>query len=168
MFCYYMVLIIEIPHLKLKGTQKKDGRTHSWPWNTSWDSSAIFHTLTERSLPPAVTQSSRLRLSSPVIASWCPKLQQITVKTFKTNSSVGQQDKLISDLVTHRVSTYAFSSTFHTFTERSWEALYSSWVPLLNERPWEGKDICCFIGGPRSDSIYTTVCISWKRETVPI
>lgn len=60
-------------------SEERPKETHSWPWNTSWDSSAIFHTLTERSLPPAVTQRSRLKLSSPVIASWCPKLQQITV-----------------------------------------------------------------------------------------
>ena len=59
--------------------EERQRETHSWPWNTSWDSSAIFHTLTERSLPPAVTQRSRLRLSNPVMASWCPKLQRITV-----------------------------------------------------------------------------------------
>lgn len=52
--------------------------------------------------------------------------------------------KMIISLVTHRVSTYAFSSTFHTLTERSWEALYRSWVPLLNERPWEGQKTSSF------------------------
>lgn len=51
--------------------------THSWPWKTSCDSSAIFHTLTERSRPPAVTQRSRLRLSSAVMASWWPKLWEV-------------------------------------------------------------------------------------------
>lgn len=58
--------------------RQKEGQTHSWPWNTSWDSSDIFHTLTEPSLPPVVTQRSRLKQSSPVMASWCPKLQPVT------------------------------------------------------------------------------------------
>lgn len=69
-------------HCKQWHTESPEERrieTHSWPWNTSWDSSAIFHTLTERSLPPAVTQRSRLRLSSAVMASWCPKLQRVTI-----------------------------------------------------------------------------------------
>lgn len=48
--------------------KERSAGTHSWPWKTSCDSSAIFHTLTERSLPPAVTQRSRLRLSRPVMA----------------------------------------------------------------------------------------------------
>lgn len=52
--------------------------------------------------------------------------------------------EIIFWLVTHRVSTYAFSSTFHTLIERSWEALYSSWVPFLNERPCEGKRRLCY------------------------
>lgn len=41
--------------------------------------------------------------------------------------------------VPYKVSTYAFSATFHTLTERSWEALYNWCVPLRKERPWKGK-----------------------------
>lgn len=47
------------------------------------------------------------------------------------------KERSLMTSVTHRVSTYAFSSTFHTLTERSCDALYRSWVPFLNERPWD-------------------------------
>lgn len=51
------------------------GETHSCPLKTSCVSSAIFHTRTVRSRPPAVTHRSRPRQSKPVIASWCPNLK---------------------------------------------------------------------------------------------
>lgn len=35
----------------------------------------------------------------------------------------------------YRVSTYAFSATFQTLTQRSWEALYSWCVPFRKDRP---------------------------------
>lgn len=80
LFMYKMCQFMSMPHWfsSMQQCKLKEGQTHSWPWNTSWDSSAIFHTLTEPSLPPVVTQRSWLKQSSPVMASWCPKLQPIT------------------------------------------------------------------------------------------
>lgn len=40
----------------------------------------------------------------------------------------------------YRVSTYAFSATSQTFTQRSWEALYSWCVPFRKDRPWGHMD----------------------------
>lgn len=73
LFCRYSSCLL---HGYLVNCVEEGSPTHSWPWNTSWDSSAIFHTLTDRSRPPVVTQRSRLKQSRPVMASWWPNLQQ--------------------------------------------------------------------------------------------
>lgn len=56
-------------------------QTYWCPENTSCDSSGIFQSLTVPSRPPAVTQHSLLRLSSPVMTSWCPNLEKEMTKS---------------------------------------------------------------------------------------
>lgn len=52
----------------------------------------------------------------------------------------------------YRVSMYAFSATFQTLTERSWEPLYSWCVPLRKDRPCGQMDMGAAVRGSGEDS----------------
>lgn len=121
-----------------KTREERRTRTHSWPWNTSWDSSAIFHTLTERSLPPAVTHSSRLRLSSPVIASWCPKLQRIKITVPTQNVQIPAAGREIKNV------SLGHSQSFHirvlVHIPHLYRAIVRGAVQVISSPP-EGKTL---------------------------
>lgn len=69
---------------------------HLCPWNTSCDSSTIFHIRTLPSRAPDVTTRSCDRTSMPVILSWWPNLHK----------NQQQSDTLRYDTTFHKVSHY--------------------------------------------------------------
>ena len=97
------------------------------PLKTSWDSSTIFQTRTEPSLPPHVTARSFRPASIPVTLSWCPNLK---VKKLIKNCAF----KWLNGL-SYKVSTYVLSSILHIFTARSAEQLNRECVFFRKANP---------------------------------